>query len=144
MNKPKKFIRLQSKVLADGVRSFKFPNISLIIPAITLPSRIGSAWFLTAFATGFLFMAIFIVFSDVHRNQKILTEARSERTILEAQLAKWNRLMEDYKDYRDGYYQLALMELQLGHTEKSSEYIAKAIDIDPDFQEVKDLLFRIR
>jgi hypothetical protein len=48
--------------------------------------------------------------------------------------------VKEYKGYRDGYYQLAAVEYQLGNTQIAKSYIVKALHIDPTFPQGKILL----
>ncbi|MCL5970930.1 MAG: tetratricopeptide repeat protein [Patescibacteria group bacterium] len=43
--------------------------------------------------------------------------------------------MSRYKDYRDGYFRLAILEYQLNDNAKAQEYLDKVMKLDPNFEE---------
>ena len=99
--------------------------------------------FLTAFLCGFLCMIIGIIASDVNTNLEKLQEVKKERSMLAAQAISWKEIIEKYSGYRDGYYQLAVIEYRLGNPEKAYQHLQKAISIDSGFVDAKNLLEKI-
>lgn len=99
--------------------------------------------FLTAFLCGFLCMIIGIIASDVNTNLEKLQEVKKERSVLAAQAISWKEITEKYSGYRDGYYQLAVIEYRLGNPEKAYQHLQKAISIDSGFVDAKNLLEKI-
>lgn len=61
------------------------------------------------------------------------------RAELLRQIAYWQEVVSKYKDYRDGYYNIALLAYRLGEDNRAEEYIQKALDLDPNFKQGKEL-----
>lgn len=140
MNKPLKFFKsVKPETIALRPKSLKFPSISL-----TIPEGIGrivlNPVFLTAFLCGFLVMAIGIVGNEVKSNLTQLQIVKQDRLAVETQLLYWKNVAEQYADYRDALYQLAILEYRLGETQVASDYLKQTLAIDPGFKEAKQLL----
>lgn len=143
---PKRFFkRLQPKpeVTLIKPKRLQFPSISLTIPEGILQHTLLSPVFQTAFVSGFLLMAVSIVGLDVRSNLAKLESQRHKRSAIEAQITEWKGIVSYYKDYRDGYYQLAVLEYRLGNYEKTYEYLKKVLAIDPHLPGAKQLMEKI-
>jgi tetratricopeptide (TPR) repeat protein len=88
-------------------------------------------------------MAIGIVVSDMRVNIVKLEQVRSERIVLEKKVTEWSEIVETYNKYRDGYYQLAILEHSLGNSQKAYEHLQKAMSIDPNFSKALELMEKI-
>jgi tetratricopeptide (TPR) repeat protein len=58
---------------------------------------------------------------------------------LQELIKKWEEIMTEKPDYRDGYLQLAFLHYKLFENEKAKECLAKALAIDPNFEAAKGL-----
>lgn len=68
----------------------------------------------------------------------------NQRAALERQVEYWNGVIKEHKDYRDAYFQLALLQYQLRNFEKSKEYLKKVFELDPNFEKGKELEVLLR
>lgn len=144
MNTPKKFFRsVKPQTIALRQGSLKFPSISQIFPEMHWSSALTKPLFLTAFLCGFLCMVVGIVAIDINANLGKLQEVKKERLVLAAQAISLNGIIEKYSGYRDGYYQLGAIEYRLGNPEKAYRHLQKAISIDSEFVDAKNLLEKI-
>lgn len=73
----------------------------------------------------------------VHTKEK--EQKEQGRAELMRQEAYWQGVVDKYQDYRDGYYNIALLAYQLGEQGRAEEYIQKALDLDPNFKQGKEL-----
>ena len=48
-------------------------------------------------------------------------------------------IIKTYPNYRDGYFRLATLEYELGNRNKAKEYVQKALELDPNFEEGRRL-----
>lgn len=144
---PKRFYNKEQPgsdvIVLKPVKRVQLPSISLIIPEDLLKHTLLSPVFLTAFTCGFLFMAIGIVGYDARNNASLLSTAKKERSSVELQIRYWKGILNQYKGYRDGYYQLALLEYRIGNLSEAFEYNNKALDVDPSFKEARLLAEKI-
>jgi hypothetical protein len=142
---PKKFfksVKPQAVILAT--KSYKFPNISRIIPENVFSRIFGNTVFLTAFCCGFVLMAIAIVGFNLNINLVKLNAVKQERSKIATQINYWKSFTDKYKGYRDGYYQLAVLEYQIGENRLALDYLGKTLEIDPNFNQADELIKRIK
>ena len=105
----------------------KFPNISRVIhdkentPVLLL--------------TLIVLIALLIVSVDVSRNYKKFSDLSQKKTVLEKEKEGWTKVLIKYPDYRGGYLSLAIIEYKLGNRDKSRQYLNKALNLDPNFDE---------
>lgn len=88
-------------------------------------------------------MAIIIVGKDIELNTQRLQVTRLQRNIAETQLAKWQKIVKQFPGYRDGYYQLALLEEQVGDKQSAYQAAQQSLQIDPGFEPGKALITKL-
>jgi tetratricopeptide (TPR) repeat protein len=139
----KMIVKLKSRIVALS----QFPNIPLTIPewleklpAGSLARFLTSRMFLFNFMVGFLVMGLIIVAADIRLNRATLETVDLQRQIVAGKIDSWKEVVDRYPGYRDGYYQLALLENQMGNKQMAYDYTVKAIQADPDFRVGKELL----
>lgn len=120
--------------LPPRARLFRFPNIPRLIPEWTI--QIG--WpdvrlFLVSFVSGFLLMAIGLKCYELSTAYTALYTLGQQKTAIEASVTKWKGIVEKYPTYRDGYFQLALLERKLGNQTSSQQYLGKVLSLDPNY-----------
>jgi tetratricopeptide (TPR) repeat protein len=54
-------------------------------------------------------------------------------------IKRWEEIVAEKPDYRDGYLQLAFLHYKLFENEKVKEYLEKALAIDPNFEVTREL-----
>lgn len=54
-------------------------------------------------------------------------------------IAGWEKILEEKPDYRDGYLQLAVLYYKLGENAKAKLNLAKALELDPNYEPAKEL-----
>ena len=57
------------------------------------------------------------------------------RLELQNEVAYWEQIANKYQGYRDVYYRIAALQYKLGNTVTSSQYVKKALQLDPNFPE---------
>lgn len=50
------------------------------------------------------------------------------------ELAKWQKIVTEKPDYRDGWYQLSLLQWRISEIDQAKQSITKAIEIDPNYK----------
>lgn len=88
----------------------------------------------------FVFFA-FLLFMGIDIRQKtiIANNLDLERQQIIRDIKKWENIVRDYEDYRDGYLQLALLEYKLGNSEKAKRYLEVVFEIDPNSVDGREL-----
>lgn len=76
---------------------------------------------------------------DLVDNIKKSQAIESQRNEIYSQLQYWEKIVEKYKGYRDGYFELAVFNYRLNNTEKAKDYLKKVLKLDPNFEQGKEL-----
>lgn len=66
-------------------------------------------------------------------------EINFEKTKIESEIKLWEAISAKYQGYKEAYYQLALLNYRIGETDKSRNYIERALYLDPNFEKARDL-----
>ncbi len=127
-------------VKAFSLRRVEFPSFSRLITESVASVRATGSFAYVIVLSLVLCLAIGIVLKDIRKNQELLNALQAEKENLLKERVYWEKTVTRYKDYRDGYYQLALLEYQLGNTDAARSYVDKALSIDPQFYQAKYLL----
>jgi len=69
---------------------------------------------------------------------------KNEPASLRQEIKKWQKIASEKPDYRDAYFQLAILYYQLYNDKKSKEYLTKTLSLDPNFEPAKELLRKIK
>lgn len=116
----------------------KFPTIYRFIPNYPLEAqRITATILLGALSLAFLIEGI-LVGVDLYNTFKAKQLIESERVKIQEKVAFWEDVALKYTDYRDAYFQLAILEYRLGNTVKAQKYLEKTLEIDPNFEEGRE------
>lgn len=134
MKKPRKFIKRSKEILSvknnfkETFKPFKFPNISRIFPVL-----------LWSWVTFILFLIVILAGVDFYQNYKKNEELLIQREETLERINYWQGVVLKYKDYRDGYFQLAVLEYNLQNFEKAKAHLQKVFELDPNFEEGREL-----
>lgn len=72
---------------------------------------------------------------DINQKQ----EVDKERQEIIKEVEFWKTVVTKYKDYRDAYFQLAILEYRLGDFRASKFYLQKTFELDPNFDKGREL-----
>lgn len=91
-----------------------------------------------------LFLSILLVLTinfgfDLLNNVQNKIQLDTQRQKILAQINYWKEITNKYKGYRDGYFQLAVLEYRLNNVEDVNMYLQKALALDPNFREGREL-----
>ncbi len=98
-----------------------------------------------AFFAGAVFILLAILFITVNLFSNINEENKlaNKKIALTRQELFWKDQVRDKPDFRDAYFSLALVEFQLKNMEAAKQNVEKALAIDPNFKEGKELQIKI-
>lgn len=86
-------------------------------------------------------LLIFSIFMLIDLKQKVsisqALEVEKEKVI--SDISKWEKVIEKYPDYKDGYLTLSALEYRMKNFTKSKEYLQKVFEIDPNSKEGRKL-----
>ncbi len=88
-----------------------------------------------------LVIVFFIIFSGFALAKNIDTRKLQMEKIAQVnqEIEFWSKIAEKHRDYRDAYYQLAVLNYRIGETEKSKIFLKKVFLLDPNFKEGRKL-----
>ncbi len=109
-----------------------FPNIYRFIT---------ESWKLivASFVSGLIVIAIVIQGMELYNNIQEQQAIKAKRGSVEKELVFWRAQMTKYKDSRDIYFRIAALEYTLGDKEGAKEDLEKALEIDPNFKEGREM-----
>ncbi len=88
-----------------------------------------------------VFFFCLIIFESVHVSQSLqqqtIIKKQKDRVVYE--LSFWQQVINSHPDYRDAYFEVAILEYRLGDTISSKGYLQKAMSLDPNFEKGKEL-----
>ena len=67
------------------------------------------------------------------------SQVEGQRQAIAVEMQFWQGIIKTYPNYRDGYFRLATLEYELGNRNKAKEYVQKALELDPNFEEGRRL-----
>lgn len=141
---PKKFITKRKEEITDksgdkAAQARKSPRISRMIPEIASITLAGLATIRThgvvifiSFFCGVLLIGIGVVAMDFQKNLKELERREVLHKALSGYQKYWVGIVAKYPDYKDAYFQLAVVSYQLGETMEAKRAIGKVLEIDPN------------
>ena len=125
-SKPKHFFKKKDKPSPP----LRFPSILRIFT---------EKYFLATLVSFVLIVIIIVVGLDLYKDIKDQQKIEKERKDVISKIQYWQGIVNKYKDYRDAYFQLAILEYRLRDFTKSKFYLDKALAIDPNFEKGREL-----
>lgn len=111
-------------------KSIQFPNIFRIFT---------EKHFFVFLILVILSVAISIAFVNLYKDIDRKDRIEKERHEIAKEIEFWKGVVAQYSDYRDAYFNLALLEYRLGDFKGSKFYLEKVLDIDPNFERGREL-----
>lgn len=87
----------------------------------------------------FILIAIIAVTYDLFVNLRQENNLANKKIELTRQELFWKDQVKTHPDFRDAFFSLALVEYQLNNLEDARNNLEKAMMLDPNFKEGKDL-----
>ncbi len=144
----KKFKNIPKKTKEKVVfqRKREFPSISRFIPEFTFRFKRNDSLPGNSIRLIFAIVIVAIVTEGIHlfidlRNVKVTAD---DSITFAKQAAYWQMTEKKYPNYRDGYFQLALLAYRVGDNQKANEYLQQVETLDPNFEGVQLLRSYIR
>lgn len=120
-------------------KKWQFPKISrFITEAKNKLDWEQKKYLIYVFTAVFILFIAFMVF-DLSQKILIIQNLKTEREQVLKDINKWEKVVQKYKDYKDGYLQLAILEYKMGDLNKAKTYLNNALNIDPNYIQGRDL-----
>lgn len=152
-NRPRLFVRrslsgkgrekLGKKTLFENGPPREFPNIyrritekiSQIEALLILKSRVLILLMISLVLLSLIISSGLDLIKVLNQKQKL----EQERLKITAEIEYWQQVIGKYKNYRDAYFQLAVLEYKIGEKELSKQYLQKVFELDPNFEVARNL-----
>lgn len=128
--KEKSKIKYFFKKKDKSSRPFQFPNIFRIIT---------EKYFLGLIVSLVLILILAIMGLDLYRDVLEQKKSETEKKEIISNIEYWQGIVDKYKDFRDAYFQLTILEYRLRNFDKAKSYINKVLSIDPNFEKGREL-----
>ncbi len=86
-----------------------------------------------------IFAAILIISSDLYFNIKEQKRTTDEKIRIINEISFWQSIARERPNYRDAYYNLALLNYELRDFENARNNLEKAFSFDPNFEKGREL-----
>lgn len=92
-----------------------------------------------------VFVYVVTIFSILILGFNLLTNLQNQNQIsfqkekIQSEIRLWQDIADKFKNYKEAYYELAVLEYQLGDIEKSKYYLDKSLFLDPNFDKAREL-----
>jgi len=124
-SKPKHFFKKKEK----SYPPLRFPNIIRIIT---------EKYFLGIIVSFILVVMLLVVGMDLDKDIKEQQKTEKERQEITSKIQYWQGIVDKYKDYRDAYFQLAILEYRLRDFDRAKFYLKKTLELDPNFEKGRE------
>lgn len=91
--------------------------------------------FIYAITIFLILISAFDLFSNFQKQKEINFETEK----IQSEIKLWQEVTNKFKDYKEAYYQLAILEYRLGETDLAKFYIDKSLYLDPNFEKAREL-----
>lgn len=115
----------------------KLPIPKSNFPRISRRITENNVWLIIASVV--IGVVILIVGADLQKSIQDKQYIEKERIKIAKEIEYWEKTIEKYKDFRDAYFQLAVLNYRLGNFEKAKDYLRRVFELDPNFKEGRDL-----
>ncbi len=123
----------------------KLPNIPRFITDFRrakTSQRVKLSLFLLV--CSFLLVVILGAMYQLFESVQILSFTSRQRDAVIAERAYWEDVIRRHEGYRDAYFKAGVLSYQLGARDKARLYVQKALEIDPEFEEARDFVKKVR
>ncbi len=90
--------------------------------------------------TVFIFIvAIIYLGIDLYNNTQEKKRVDVERERITKELNFWKSFISEHKDYRDAYFQAAILEYELGNKDLAKSYLKQGLALDPNSEKGRSI-----
>lgn len=118
----------------SGKASLKFPRISRFIPE---KGQFSRTLYLIVYAC--VSLSVLLVGYQLFISLSQYARLSSKKKEIESKLTFWQQTAVNYPGYRDAYFQIAILDFQLGYKDEAKNSLNKALELDPNFQKGREL-----
>jgi len=146
-----------AKKVGNSGKKLQFPNIYRIItergvlqklPKLTLSLSLQpklKKYLVICTAIGvfvvivILTVGITIFGAKVYQNYQQIAKISLQRQQIQSKINFWQSIADKYDGFKDAYFQMAILDYNLGNFKKAKLENVKALTLDPNFNDAKNL-----
>lgn len=150
-------VRKPAKRVGESGKKRQFPNISRFIterlasvkaPKLTFRLSRQSKLYKLGFGILAIFVFVIIVVLTAgisffavktYQNFAEIIQINNQRQNIKGKINFWQSIADKYDGYKDAYFQMAILDYTLGNFQKAKVENAKALLLDPNFDDAKKL-----
>lgn len=129
MKKQKKQFPKNYRTITERLGKLKKQN-SKLLQKIKFESLV----FLYAVTIVLILISTFNLFQNFQKQKEI----DLQREKIQSEIKVWQGVTDKFTQYKEGYYQLGILEYELGDIEKAKFYISKSLYLDPNFDKARE------
>lgn len=130
-------MKIKATPLRISFAGREFPKIYRFFTDLPFKRALRTQFLVIAFST--LLVLILTLGFDLLYNLQKQKEQSFQRNILTSELKAWESIAQKFPNFKDAYFELAVLSYRLGYFRKAREYIKKALFLDPNFERAKEL-----
>ncbi len=141
-NIPKKHrVSKKSKEKVVFTRQKQFPNFYRFITEALKPLGVRGEWAKKGIYACFILVLLAIIAISLHLfvSLKTISNSADNSLGIAQEAVYWQNVEKTYPNYRDSYFQLALIAYQVGNLKRARLYLKQAEAIDPNYQGIAKL-----
>ena len=118
-----------------------FPQIRRKITAVTLDVNAKTIWrwLIILIVLSILILQLVQLGQMLYKNYYDAQLKKAQKRTIEAEIMRWEQIVRDRPNYRDAYFELAVLTYRLGHLEETKKYLARVFELDPNYQPAREL-----
>ena len=128
-----------SRFITERLESVRAPKLRFSLSRQSKPYQIILAILATAIFVIVVVLVAGISFFTIKTYQNVvkITQISSQRQNMQGKINFWQSIADKYDGYKDAYFQMAILDYQLGNFPKAKDENAKALLLDPNFNDAK-------
>lgn len=101
---------------------------------ITEETKLTWGFFLSIFTIFILLVSLYLLSVNVYEKLQSKKNLETAKTKVSQDISFWEEVIKERPDYRDAYFELAVLEYKKGDFEKAKKYLDKVFELDPVYQ----------
>lgn len=95
---------------------------------------------LVALLIGSILLLHLILFAqNLYSDYQETKRKEVQKQQIEAEIRKWEKIARQRPDYRDAYFELAVLTYRLGRLAETRFYLRRVFELDPNFEAGREL-----
>ena len=134
----------RNRKLRASVKTTDFPQINRKIPAVSLIGATLSKWFswrliVVSIIVSLLLLQLTVFGQNLYTRYQEAQVKKAEKLAIEQEITKWENVVRQRPNYRDAYFELAVLTYELGRLSETKYYLGKVFELDPNFEPAREL-----